>query len=208
MSELVTVAEIESVGPWLQKVTFPSGVTVGKSDVEGFIRHLTETVALAGKSVIDVGCNAGMTTLHLERAGATVWAFDNYAHWSSQFELVKRALNLQACFNLMSIYDLDRTADVVFMAGVYYHLRHPLLGLERAWAATREVLLVEGEILNEPGCSARFVAGEYNRDSSNWWIPTIECLEDWCRSLPLAREIEVLYPVTPNPHRAGVRVWR
>jgi tRNA (mo5U34)-methyltransferase len=80
--------------------------------------------------------------------------------------------------------------DVVFFFGTLYHLRHPLLGLERISAITDELICVESAILNDFSISrgglSRGYGGEmvmefyprdeYGQNHSNWWVPTLSAL--------------------------------
>jgi hypothetical protein len=54
---------------------------------------------------------------------------------------------------------------------------------------------------------ATFYKDQYLGDPTNWWVPTVKCLEDWCWCLEGAQKVEIIYPMLV-PSRAGVRVWR
>jgi tRNA (mo5U34)-methyltransferase len=77
---------------------------------------------------------------------------------------------------------LSETFDVVLFMGVYYHLKDPI----RSSTELRKVLrsngkiLVEGAIIDQPGCFAKFYYRDaFCEDNSDWWVPTIECLKQW-----------------------------
>jgi len=171
---------------------------------------MTSGLDLQGKTAIDVGCMSGAMTLYMEQAGAKVLlAFDIEPDCEAQFAILKREFELKADYRTMSVYDLDLEADVVMMAGVYYHLKYPLLGLEKAWAATKQVLLIEGEVdITSGGCHATFYRGAYKNNGSNWWVPTLRCLLDWCYCLEGARRVELLANLEGEPERVFLRVWR
>jgi tRNA (mo5U34)-methyltransferase len=95
----------------------------------------------------------------------------------------------------MPVYDVSPERlgrfDVVFCFGLLYHLRHPLLALDRLAAVTGELLCVESAILDDfspyrgglgrgyPGGQmvAEFYPGsEYGGNPTNWWVPTLACL--------------------------------
>jgi tRNA (mo5U34)-methyltransferase len=95
------------------------------------------------------------------------------------------------------VYDVERLGirnfDIVIFAGVYYHLKDPLLAFSTLRRVMRAggTLIVEGAINEEPGCFARFYYREaYCGDTSNWWIPTVECLRQWvtCSFFEISRE--------------------
>ncbi len=88
--------------------------------------------------------------------------------------------------------------DVVLFLGVYYHLKDPLSALATLRQVVRDngTLLVEGAVLTEPGCFARFYYTEsYLGDSSNWWIPTRDCLRQWiaCSYFEITQEWETIW---------------
>lgn len=202
-----------ATGPWCQGVTWPDGTSSGVWHTERMVGELTSGVDLTGKRVRDIGCWSGVTSLHLERAGAVVTGCDVEPHCAAQFALVREAFGLVAAYEERSVYDLsvgDR-ASVVFMPGVYYHLRHPLLGIERAWEVASEILLLEGEVDDrgwDVPSQATFYLGEYKGDATCWWVPSLRCLQDWCKSLPEVGDLEVIWPWLDWTRRAAARIWR
>lgn len=203
--------EIIAAEPWWQKVTFPCGITVGRWHTDDMLTALSDGVDFRGKNAIDIGCMAGVGTKFMEDRGASVVAFDITRSSRKQFDIVKRAFGLAATYETMTVYDMADhmlSAEVVLFAGVYYHLRHPLLGLYAAWDAAEEVLLIEGEIIegNEP--TALFVKAEYKGDGTNWWVPTKRCLLDWVDTL---RGVWRVVDATPDgwlSNRVLLQVWR
>lgn len=196
MVPMPTDEEILAAGPWWQRITFPSGLTVGEWWTDTMYASLCDDIDLQGRTVLDIGCNSGVGTLWLEQQGAQVHPCDVEARWEGKFALVKQAFGLRAVYDNRSIYDLTPaySADVVIMAGVYYHLEHPLLGLRKAWDATDGILCVEGEIIPGEGSFARFTLNEYRGNSSNWWVPTYDCLCDWLTWLPGEKRMEDMTP--------------
>lgn len=81
--------------------------------------------------------------------------------------------------------------DVVFFFGTIYHLKHPLLALERIAEVCDGALYVEtasldefspyrggiGKGFHQNECVMEFYPGsEYGSNPSNWWAPTLQCL--------------------------------
>jgi len=66
------------------------------------------------------------------------------------------------------------TFDVVLFLGVLYHLRHPLLALERVASVTRDLLILETVVdmvgVRRPAM-AFYPARELDHDPTNWWGP-------------------------------------
>jgi tRNA (mo5U34)-methyltransferase len=86
-------------------------------------------------------------------------------------------------------YDLSKlgTFDVVLYLGVLYHVRHPLLALERLAAVTRGTAIIEtqAELFRGSGHRplCRFIEGdELNHDPSNFWTFNEAALVSMCRA--------------------------
>lgn len=90
--------------------------------------------------------------------------------------------------------------DVVLFLGVLYHLKHPLLGLERLRSITNDVAIIETEGVSDTGTYAKFIPGaELNEDPTNWWVPTEEALVAMCRTAGFSKvDIKVGPPSPPK----------
>lgn len=205
-----TDAEIIAAGPWFQRIIFPSGLVVGSWHTEGMYSKLCSGIDLDGMSALDIGCMAGVGSLWMERNGARVVGCDIEDRHERQFWMVMRAFGAKADFERLSVYDIGKhdASDVVVMGGLYYHLEHPLLGLSRAWNATREVLCVEGETMPGDAITAQFVPGQYRGDGSNWWIPTKACLRAWLEWLDGPKTVVDVTREDAHPGRVMFQVWR
>jgi tRNA (mo5U34)-methyltransferase len=74
----------------------------------------------------------------------------------------------------------------VLFIGVLYHLRDPILALERVASVTRHMLVVETEAdlvgFRRPA-AAFYPGGEVNDDPTNWWGPNIAAVEGMLRAV-------------------------
>lgn len=123
--------------------------------------------------------------------------------------------------DFMSI-DLDRlgTFDVVLFLGVLYHVRHPLLALEKLARITREVLVIETEAVALPGFEHHafcefFESNELNSDVSNWWAPNRRAVVAMSRAAGFghveSREDPAARPPSRDAlhrYRLVVRAWK
>jgi hypothetical protein len=101
----------------------------------------------------------------------------------------------------MDVYELTPETvgrfDIVLFMGVLYHLKHPLLALERVCAITKQLAAVDSFILREehrPGENVenRLVMEFYETDkfagqTDNWCGPSLPCLMAMCRTAGFAR---------------------
>ena len=92
----------------------------------------------------------------LKRNGAAlkeVVAIDSFPDSVRRFNICRNALNAKATAYLCNTYDLNPscfgTFDIVLFYGVLYHLRHPLLALERILSVCTETLLMQTYSLAE-----------------------------------------------------------
>ncbi len=96
--------------------------------------------------------------------------------------------------------------DVVFFFGVLYHMRHPLLALEKVASVTKSLLVLETRVdllLWRTPAMAFYVGDELNGDPTNWWAPNLAGLTDMLRAVGF-RHVQIVSPPRPL-HR---RLWR
>ena len=134
-------AEIAALGPWFHNIDL-NGVQTAPDHFLGdyprvnFARFEAVVPAdLTGKSVLDIGCNAGFYSMEMKRRGAErVVGIDSDDRYLAQARLAARALGFDGVeFRNLSVYDvgaLGERFDLVIFMGVLYHLRHPLLALD------------------------------------------------------------------------------
>lgn len=133
--------QIEALGPWFQNIEIDGVQTapdhfLGDYPAFKFARFADALPAdLSGKTVLDIGCNAGFYSVEMKRRGAAeVIGIDTDEHYLAQARFVSDALGMNDIrFMNLSVYDvarLGRTFDLVIFMGVLYHLRHPLLALD------------------------------------------------------------------------------
>jgi tRNA (mo5U34)-methyltransferase len=132
---------IEALGPWFHNMKLGEVWTAPDHFLgdypnfkfQRFAAHLPAD--LTGKSVLDIGCNAGFYSMEMKRRGAKrVLGIDSDERYLAQARLAGEALGYDNIeFRNLSVYDvgaLGERFDVVIFMGVLYHLRHPLLALD------------------------------------------------------------------------------
>lgn len=163
---------------------------------------------LSGKTVLDIGCNAGFYSVEMKRRGADrVVGIDFDDRYLAQARFAADALGFDIEFRKLSVYDLHELHeqfDIVLFLGVFYHLRHPLLALDLIHQhVARDLLIFQSlqrgsdtvESLNddydfwEKDVFQRrdfpklyFVEKRFAGDPTNWWIPNRAAVEGMLRS--------------------------
>ena len=133
--------QIEELGPWFHNLRI-GGVETAPDHFLGdypafkYARFADALPSnLSGKSVLDIGCNAGFYSIEMKRRGAAeVVGIDSDERYLAQARFAADALGFGGIeFRNLSVYDvgrLGRRFDLVIFMGVIYHLRHPLLALD------------------------------------------------------------------------------
>jgi tRNA (mo5U34)-methyltransferase len=125
------------------------------------------------------------------------------------FDLAHEALDskVEVVVGDLLDYNLEQlgTFDVVLYLGVLYHVRHPLLALEKLASVTRGTAIIETQAEEfrfsgeKPIC--RFIEGdELNHDPSNWWTFNAAALLSMCRAAGFERA-----ELQTQPPRLGAR---
>jgi tRNA (mo5U34)-methyltransferase len=172
---------------WYHQIDLGNGVvTPGVDNSPRKLQRLQLPESFKGKTVLDVGAWDGFFSFEAERRGAErVLATDSFS-WSgggwgtkAGFELARRTLGSKVEDMNIDVLELSPekvggTFDIVFFLGVLYHMRHPLLALERVASVTRERVIIEtvSDFLGSRRPVIPFYLGdELNSDQSNWCAP-------------------------------------
>lgn len=196
---------------WFHRIPLGHGVlTPGLDDSQAKLKRVQLPASLAGRSVLDIGAWDGFFSFEAERRGASqVMAVDSFcwsdAGWGRKagFELARRALNSKVEDRHMEVLDLTPATvgvfDVVLFLGVLYHMRHPLLALEKVASVTRQQLILETKVdllASRTPSMAFYVGDELNHDPTNWWAPNVSGLCDMLRAVGF-KSVQVVCPPRP-----------
>ena len=195
--------EYLSTRGWFHSIELPGGgVIKGLHSVEDLREKLNAFPIpghLQGKRVLDVGAWTGWFTFELERRGAEAAAMDCVD--LEEFRTARDLLGSQAKQLILDVEELSPEStgvfDYVLFFGVFYHLRHPLLGLERICSITREAAFVESYVTDgasplddsstAPNLLEFYETTELGGQADNWYGPNTKCLLAMCRSAGFAR---------------------
>jgi tRNA (mo5U34)-methyltransferase len=187
---------------WFHQIDLGRGiVTPGVDRSAKKLQELRLPERLTGKSFLDIGAWDGFFSFEAERRGAArVLATDSFTWqgkgWGSKagFESARQILGSKIEDREIDVLELSPetvgTFDVVLFSGVLYHMRHPLLALERAASVTRELLIIETatDLLWHRSPAMAFYPGtERDGDQTNWWGPNIACIIGMLRCCAFTR---------------------
>ncbi len=130
---------------------------------------------LRGKRVLDIGAWDGWFSFECERRGAEVVAVDCVS--LDTFIEARKLLGSRVEYLTLDVSELSARRlgrfDIVLFFGVLYHLRHPLLGLEKVVELSTDLALIESftikpqkrtiaavmEFMNAPNWADRSITG-------------------------------------------------
>ena len=131
---------VRALDPWFHDLDLGGVKTASDHFLHGYPGKKWQRFAhavpadLTGKSVLDIGCNAGFYSLEMKRRGAArVVGIDSDERYLAQARLVAEVEGEDIEFRQLDVYNvaqLGERFDVVIFMGVLYHLRHPLLALD------------------------------------------------------------------------------
>ncbi len=205
---------VEMLGPWFHNMDL-RGVKTAPTHFLGDYpaikwRRFAPAIPrdLAGRSVLDIGCNAGFYSMEMKRRGAArVLGIDSDEDYLAQARFAGEISGFDIEFRNLSVYDvarLEERFDVVLFMGVLYHLRHPLLALDLVHEhVSRDLLVFQSMLRGSRSVDSvgddyefwqtdhfdragypklHFVEKKYADDWTNWWIPNRACVEAMMRS--------------------------
>lgn len=166
MSRADVQEAVAELAVWRHRIDVGYGVvTPGNEDCEAEVHKLALPVDLTGRRVLDVGCSDGFYSFTCEERGAhDVLAVDDFSSLMNPerngFAIAAELRGSNVRFQHRSVYDLDPDIDglfdVVLFLNVLYHLKHPLLALEKLASVT------------SPG-GELYLKTYFRRDLRVWW---------------------------------------
>ena len=193
---------VESVEHWYHRMEVAPGVwTPGVNDSQLVLEALDLPDDLSGMRVLDIGTRDGFFAFECERRGAEVVAVDYLPPEQTGFPVARDLLGSAVEFVQGNVYDLSQQRfglfDLVLFLGVLYHLRDPMLALDRVGDVANGQVIVETQmiddaLLTESGEFRRLVdldpelsrvplmqfypGAALNNDPTNVWAPNEACL--------------------------------
>jgi tRNA (mo5U34)-methyltransferase len=203
MNNSELIEEIKKIN-WWHKIDFGNGIiTPGVDNSPKKLEQIQLDQDLSGKTVLDIGAWDGFFSFEAERRFAKrVLAIDGYV-WKQGgkdgFNLARKTLGSKVEDQEIDVMDISPKNigifDYVLFLGVFYHLRHPLLALEKISSITKNKLIIEthGELLGGNRPMMVFYPGkEMNNDPTNWWGPNPSAITSMLQDVGF-RRIKYIY---------------
>ena len=214
-------SQVEAEDYWFQEIDLGNGVVT-----PGWSKPLTEKLPffglpddMSGMRVLDIGCCEGFFSFEAERRGAAeVVAIDSFPESIRRFNVCRSALGSKATAHLASVYDLNPTNfgtfDLVMFFGVLYHLRHPLLSIQKIASVTAGTILLQTRSFEAPGLDISaaefypfgFQSGTSDNpifDLSVIWVPNGACVRDMLLHVGF---VNVEPVTTPSPESTASKI--
>jgi tRNA (mo5U34)-methyltransferase len=199
---------------WYHSIELPDGQVIqgmiGLDALKQRVAAFPIPADLTGKRVLDVGAWTGWCSFEMERRGAQVVAVDCIEF--EEFRQAHRLLGSRVDYRILDVDELTPETvglfDYVLFFGVLYHLRNPLLGLEKICALATDTAFVESFVTDDgsaTACTLEFYeTNELGGQIDNWFGPTAQCAAALCRSAGFAR----VNPEYVTERRAGITCHR
>ena len=195
---------------WYHTIDLGNGVrTPGLYDPAPKLHRYGIPDDLTGKTVCDIGSWDGFFSFEAERRGAArVLATDSFVWggntWGSKagFELVREVTGSRVEDKTIDVLDLSPEAvgtfDVVLFLGVLYHMRYPMLAVDRVASICTERLILETHVdlvHSRRPAVALYEARELDDDPTNWCGPNPAAVAVMLRRAGFTR-VEVMPPAS------------
>lgn len=214
MQEKQIYQRIQELGPWFHNMNLGGVMTapnhfLGDYPAIKWERFKSAIPAdLSGKTVLDIGCNAGFYSIEMKKRGAErVVGIDSDKDYLAQARFAAEITGSDVEFKQLDVYDVGKLGekfDLVLFLGVFYHLRHPLLSLDLLHEHVVKDMLVfqslmrgspkieqvqenyqfwQTEMFDSPSFPRMyFIENSYANDPTNWWFPNRAAAEAMLRS--------------------------
>ena len=211
--------KIRELGWWYQDFELPSSVRTGSGKPPSYRPserwHVLEPYIpedITGKSVLDVGGNSGYFSIQMKLRGAKRCVLvEPYTEFTNQARYAANAFDVELDIVNEDVHTYCLTTeerfDYVLFLGLFYHLKYPVIVLDRLAEMTKEKMyfhsysvgdkdlpnfesslggeVVDMDITESDFPKMKFIETLYGSDPTNWWFPSHTVLEPLIRSAGL-----------------------
>lgn len=206
---------------WWHTIDLGNGlIAPGVDDSLARLKKLGISQDLRGTTVLDIGAWDGFFSFEAERRGASrVLATDSFCWggkgWGTKegFELARKVLTSKVQDMEIDVLDISPEKigvfDLVLFLGVLYHMRHPLLALERVFSVTGRQLILETHVdmigYRRPGM-AFYPGVELKKDNTNWWGPNPAAVEAMLKTVGF-KKVKIVSQCRSLPYRISAAMY-
>ena len=228
--------ELPSLGLWHHAIDLGDGISTSPNPEATYNPELRWKLIepylpedLSGKSVLDLGCNSGFFSVKMKQRGASrVVAVDTFPTAIRQTKFLEKwfNVNFETVQEEAHVYCLttEERFDYVIYLGLFYHLKYPILVLDRLAEMTKSKLFfqtifvppnIQDFIPQEDYTKAEmnttintldfprmmFLEGKFNNNLSTWWVSNQAAVISILRSARLkiiAKLEKGVYVCEPN----------
>jgi len=196
--------QISRVPHWYHRIEVAPGiVTPGTRNSQSELRFFRLPEDCTGMRALDIGARDGFFSFELEKRGAEVLAIDHVPETVTGLAVARKLLGSSVRFELANVYDLSAqrfgTFDIVMFLGVLYHLRNPLLALDRVRSFCKDRMWLESHVIDfrlhdflrgrlrklrdllpalvSAPIMQFYPSDQVCQDYTNWWGPNMACLQ-------------------------------
>lgn len=207
---------------WYHRIDLGRGfITPGVDNSSERLDALELPTSLRGKTVLDIGAWDGFFSFEAERRGAArVLATDSFC-WGAEgwgtkegFDTARKILGSRVEDLEIDVMELTTETvgvfDLVLFVGVLYHMRHPLLALERVAAVTGDQLILDTHTAmteEERPVMLFYPGSELNDDATNWWGANPSAIEAMLRDVGFTRMVRKHPELIPTG-RFIIHAWK
>jgi tRNA (mo5U34)-methyltransferase len=202
---------------WFHKIDLGKGIiTPGDDESPAKLKKLGIPEDLRGKTVLDIGAWEVFFSFETERRRAKRVLATDYFCWGGEgcgtkagFELARKTFNSKVEDMEIDVLELSPEKvgqfDFVFL-GILYHMKYPLLALEKVCSVTKEQLILEMHVdmlfCRRPAMTF-YPGDELNKDPTNWIGPNPAAVEAMLRTVGF-RKVKIYSYLFSFPHRIGI----
>lgn len=219
--------EVWELGWWYQDFELPNGVRTGSGKEPSYRPQERWALIkpfvpedLSGKTVLDVGGNAGFFSIQMKlRSAASCVLVEPYEEFAAQAKYAAGEFGAELEVVNEDVHTFCLTTeerfDYVLFLGLFYHLKYPVIVLDRLAEMAKERIFFHSYSVGPDDADAaresssrdaddsqidtvafpamKFIEQRYNGDPTNWWFPNHGSLEPLLRSAGLK--------VVARPHK-------
>jgi len=192
------IEELHRLG-WYHSIQLRDGSVIpGLQSIELLQKRIAQFPIpqdLTGKRVLDIGAWDGWFSFEMERRGAEVVAVDSTEH--KKFLVARDLLGSKVEYVIEDVCRLSPERlgyfDIVLFFGVLYHLKHPLLGLEKVCELATDMACIESFVTDDGSdleATPRmdfYETSELRGQFDNWCGPNVACLLAFARTAGFPR---------------------